>query len=336
MVLNSETLRDSYQGWLSGQLTESTRRLYRGDLEDFFGGPPTVEKILSLTDDELKVWRNSVVRTSPKDLDGLEASTVNRKLASLSSFYSYLHAKGLIARNPASPKLVRRPKLAEWQPQLGLVPAEMASLIAACRIQGTRKYSAETSARDLALITLLYTALLRRTEAANTCWGDINKQADHYVLDIPNAKGGHRQRVKLEPVAVRLIYQYLECLGGEKVFEDRFCQPIARCPIFVALDNAHHFQRISDHSVNLIVRKRAVLAEIPHGNKVTAHIMRHTGVTHMLLAGKNPIAVKELARHKDLSTTMIYAALAQRFMESPGYVLGGNVEDVLNTLPPPK
>ena len=338
ILMESPTLSldEGYQGWLSGQLAESTRRLYRSDIEDFFDGHPTAEKVLSLTDQDLKLWRNRVVRTDPDAFDGLEASTVNRKLAALSSFYSYLQARGVVFQNPASPKLVRRPKLSEWEPQLGLVPAEMAALIAACRIKSGQKRVVAASARDLALIALLYTSLLRRSEAASACWGDIQKQAEHFWLKIPKAKGGYRQKVKLEPVAIRLLELYMAEIGGRSVIEAQFQQPLDRCPIFVALDTAHYFSRISAHSVNSIVQKRAAQAQLPHGSYVSAHTMRHTGVTHMLLAGKSPLAVQILARHKDLSTTMIYATLAQRLIESPGYVLAGNVEDVINSLPQPE
>lgn len=68
-------------------------------------------------------------------------------------------------------------------------------------------------ARDLALICLLYTSLLRRSEAANTNWGNISKQAEHYWLNIPIAKGGQRQKVKLESVAISLLKKYLEVMG---------------------------------------------------------------------------------------------------------------------------
>lgn len=327
--LQQKSLDENFNGWLAGQLAESTRRLYRSDIEDFFGGVPTVEMVLSLTDNDLKEWRNKAIRSNPDDRDGLEASTVNRKLAALSSFYSYIQARGLISQNPASPKLVRRPKLDDWEPQLGLVPAEMAALIEACNKKiGHRRVQA-ASVRDLALITLLYTSILRRSEAANANWGDIQKQADHYWLRIPNAKGGYRQKVKVEPIAIQLLDRYLEEMKGKKEFEERFQVPFSQCPIFVALDNAHFFQRLSDHSVNSIVQKRAAIAALPQGQNISAHTLRHTGVTHMLLAGKSPLAVQTLARHKDLSTTMIYAALAQRLLESPGYVLAGNVEEVL-------
>jgi integrase/recombinase XerD len=326
------TVDVAFDGWLAGQLAESTRRLYRRDLEDFFDGIPTAEKILALTDADLQIWRNKTLKKGPDDQNYLEASTICRKLASLSSFYGYLQAKGLISVNPASPKLVRRPKLSEWTPQLGLMPTEMQQVIVAChRPTGSRNVQ-ESMARDLALITLLYTALLRRSEAANANWGDISKQAEHYWLNIPIAKGGHNQKVKLEPVVIGLLNRYIEEMGGQKAFEKKSNLPFDRCPIFVALDRAHFFHRLTDHSINQIVKKRSETAQLPQGTSVTAHTMRHTGITHMLLAGKNPLAVQKLARHKDLSTTMIYAALAQQLAESPSYVLAGHVEDVLTEI----
>ena len=156
------TVGTAFDGWLAGQLAESTRQLYRRDLEDFFDGVPTAEKILALTDKDLQIWRNKTLKKGPDDQNYLEASTICRKLASLSSFYGYLQAKGLVSANPASPKLVRRPKLSEWTPQLGLMPTEMHQVIAACHRPAGSRNVQESMARDLALICLLYTSLLRR------------------------------------------------------------------------------------------------------------------------------------------------------------------------------
>ena len=122
-------------------------------------------------------------------------------------------------------------------------------------------------ARDLALICLLYTSLLRRSEAANTNWGNISKQAEHYWLNIPIAKGGQRQKVKLEPVAISLLNKYLEVMGGRVAFEKISDVPFDRCPIFVALDRAHFFKRLTDHSINQIEKKTRRSRRFTSGNK---------------------------------------------------------------------
>ncbi|MDA3808060.1 MAG: hypothetical protein PF440_09150, partial [Thiomicrorhabdus sp.] len=72
------TVEVAFAGWLAGQLAESTRKLYRRDLEDFFDGIPTAEKILALTDADLQIWRNKTLKKGPDDQNYLEASTICR------------------------------------------------------------------------------------------------------------------------------------------------------------------------------------------------------------------------------------------------------------------
>ena len=41
-------------------------------------------------------------------------------------------------------------------------------------------------------------------------------------------------------------------------------------------------------------------------NRLTAHSLRHTAVTLALLQGQDLAEVQQFARHRDISTTMIY------------------------------
>jgi len=59
--------------------------------------------------------------------------------------------------------------------------------------------------------------------------------------------------------------------------------------------------------------------ELPHA---VIHTWRHTGISHLVMAGVSLRAVKEIARHKDIKTTMRYSHLA------PGYLRG-----LVNRLP---
>ena len=59
--------------------------------------------------------------------------------------------------------------------------------------------------------------------------------------------------------------------------------------------------------------------ELPHA---ALHTWRHTGISHLVMAGVSLRAVKEIARHQDIKTTMRYSHLA------PGYLQG-----LVNRLP---
>ena len=45
------------------------------------------------------------------------------------------------------------------------------------------------------------------------------------------------------------------------------------------------------------------------------HDLRHTYGSHMAMQGKNPITIKELMRHKSITSTMIYAKLSPEHLK---------------------
>jgi site-specific recombinase XerD len=93
---------------LSGYLSKNTKRAYERDLKDFF----EVEDLSTLP-------MSRVEGVAPRDvvkfrdgllIQGMKPSTVQRKLSAIRGLYNYLMASGVIALNPAHPKLVRAPK----------------------------------------------------------------------------------------------------------------------------------------------------------------------------------------------------------------------------------
>ncbi|HEY3451074.1 MAG TPA: tyrosine-type recombinase/integrase [Myxococcales bacterium] len=53
----------------------------------------------------------------------------------------------------------------------------------------------------------------------------------------------------------------------------------------------------------------------PIPNPLTFHQLRHTYVSHLLMAGANPVAVQHMAGHADLKITLeTYGHLVPNFM----------------------
>lgn len=88
------------------------------------------------------------------DAEGLAPSTIARSLSALASVYAYLEEEDVIASSPV--QRVRRPRVAQESPTLGLDRGEAVALLAA---------AADAGPRDDALLALLLLNGLRVSEA---------------------------------------------------------------------------------------------------------------------------------------------------------------------------
>lgn len=313
--------------YLAGQLTEGTRRIYQKDLLAFFGGQtPSKEQLLRVSPADLNNWRNAAWDQGA----GLAASTINRKLTAIKTFYDYLIGMGIAQVNPANSKVVKRIKVRGWQPQLGLVVEELQALQKVCMV-GQNK---SQGIRDYALISMAYSGLLRRGELAQAKWGDLAKDSGRTILRLPLTKGGANDFIPIEQESLQVLDRYFLTVrqrvwqeGWEKRNPGGIWSPekVMECPVFISLSNNSYGMGLSETSVNDAVKRRAKEAGL---QGVHAHTLRHTGITHLLENGAPLHKVQELARHSDPKITMRYFSLLGRMKDSPTDVLAGNLVDL--------
>lgn len=304
----------TFDHYLAGQLTEGTRRIYKTDILEFFcGQTPTLESIQSLSVEDIVRWRNEAWNNGG---GRLAAATINRKLVALKSFYDLLVARGVVPLNPAHPKLVRRIKEKKGQGRLGITIDKFKELLEACRHGSNKK----VNARDYALISLLYSCLLRRSEAHAFNWSDLGRDGGRSLLHLPNTKGGANDFVPIEKTMIEILQSYYNAVGGTSFWMAHYGNQWKKAPVFIALDNVNFGARLSTNAINNIVKKRANMAGI---TSVSAHTLRHTGITHLLMEGHSLTDVQTMARHSDPKQTVAYAALIRKLTESPGKTLAG-------------
>lgn len=305
-----------FSGYLSGQMTEATRRAYRYDVEEFFGGAPTLEAVLEASPEAVVAWRNAGIER------GLSPVTVNRKLTALHTWFDYLEAAGIVSRNPVHPKLVRRLRVGGWDPQLGLSHDEFARLLAACR-----EGDPERAARDEALVALAYQGLLRRSELAAARWGDLTRDGGFVLLRLPRTKGGANQRVPVEPAVLRLLDAYFRRLGPLR-WVPHHGRDTATWPIFLALGPGYTGRALSGRGINRVVQGRARAAGLACAGRVHAHTLRHTGITHLIEATNDVPRVQALARHRSLDMTMRYHTKLKELQFGASRWLGRRLEEL--------
>lgn len=238
-------------------------------------------------------------RIRPKDIDklairhflawlqkeGLTKKSIARKLACIRSFLRYLCREKVIATNAAVH--LATPKVEKKLPSfLDVYQASQAmELPDRDNILGLR---------DAAILEVLYSTGIRLSELVG-----LNVTSVDPVGEVMKVTGkGKKQRiVPIGRSALEALRTYLQrrqelARGGSG--------QVDRNALFLNRTGG----RLSARSIQKIVeRYLRLVSQVQH---VSPHVLRHTFATHMLDAGADLKAVKELLGHVSLSTTQVY------------------------------
>ena len=249
-------------------------------LQGHLGGEPSNKDLAALEPRDLRAYL-AHRRQGP---DALADRSISRALAAIRSFYRYLERRHAIANPRLS--LVRGPKLKRALPR-PVSEAAADALIADAEDAATAPW---IGARDAALITLLYAAGLRISEALALTG------ADHPLPEMlrVTGKGGKQRLVPMLPAAREAIARYAtSCpftLTGD-------------APLFRAARGGAMSPRMAQA---LMAQLRGRLG-LPAS--ATPHALRHAFATHLLANGGDLRAIQDLLGHESLSTTQTYASV---------------------------
>lgn len=219
---------------------------------------------------------------------GLSRRTIARKLSAVRSFFRWLHREEVVEANPA--RAVRSPKLERHLPGW-LSRGDMERVL-----QLAENRAAEggfRGARDLAIVETFYSTGMRLSELQGLDMQDLDLLGDQARV---RGKGRKERIVPLGRHAVTALRRY----------ELRRAEVLARCvggdrrAVFIS----ERGQRLSVRQIQNIVR--SFLDAVAEEAGLSTHSLRHTFATHLLDAGADLMAVKELLGHASLSTTRIY------------------------------
>lgn len=264
-----------------------TLRAYGDDVARFIGfqaghtgGAVTQKTLAKLTPADIRAF------ITVRRAEGLGAGGVQRALAAVRSFYKFLAKEGVLEN--AAARSIRTPRVRRALPRpLSPVDAERA-------IAEAGAHDVEwLGARDAALLTLLYGAGLRISEALGLKRGDVPLGETLTVL----GKGRKERSVPVLPVLRAALQDYADRLPftgapSSPLFLSRRGRPMS----------AREAQGLMQS-----LRGRLGLPE-----KATPHALRHSFATHILQGGGDLRSVQELLGHASLSTTQIYTAMDTR------------------------
>ena len=214
---------------------------------------------------------------------GNTASTINKKLSALRSFYRFSLKRKLVEKDPAHG--IVGPKKSKPLPQF-LRESEMDHLLD--RLEWDNNYK---DVRARTILLLFYEAGLRRSEL--TGLNDVDIDFGSRQLKVT----GKRNKQRIIPFGQELadaLGQYLE----------------ARREQFGLRENSALFlsdkgERMTGSQVYLIVHRYLTL--VTSLKKRSPHVLRHTFATAMLNNGAGLESIKKLLGHESVDTTEIYA-----------------------------
>lgn len=215
---------------------------------------------------------------------GWTRRTAARKLAAARSFFSHLHLDERIEVNPG--RTVRAPKLEKR------LPGHLTSgdvRIVFDFAEGLAAENTLVGTRTLAILELLYGSGLRLAEVHGLDRTSIDRRTGQMrVL----GKGSKERIVPVTTSAITAVDRYL-------LRRDEVADPEEPALLVNAKGG-----RLSRRSIQSAVRR--CMEEAAGARGLTAHSLRHSFATHLLEAGADLLAVKELLGHVSLSTTQIY------------------------------
>jgi integrase/recombinase XerC len=259
---------------------------------------------------------------------GLQKSSIARKLAALRSFLKYCVREGILNENPA--RLVPTPKLPKRIPMV-LSAEDMSRFLD--QMAGTNGSAAPREGkrngpglpatgsrtgfltledtrllpRDRAILELLYAAGLRVSELTGLNLADMDQKDQ--MLRV-RGKGSKERIVPYGGKAAEAMRRYWPVREGLLLESEEH----GRRPSVEAIFLNHRGRRLTQRSVGRIVKKYVRLANINWD--LHPHSLRHAFATHLLADGADLRAIQELLGHQSLSTTQKYThATIKQLME---------------------
>jgi len=214
--------------------------------------------------------------------NGISERSINRKIATLKSYYKFLRKIEIIDQNPADRiKTLKTPKklpsYIQEEPMLNLLD----------KIEFTDDFS---GTRDRLVIELLYGTGIRLSELIGLSIHSINIHAK--TLKVKGK--GNKERII--PINSTLLERTIDYLAKKKDLNSGNATDS-----FIVTDNNNQAYPMF---IFRIVKR--YLSHVTTNDKKSPHTLRHTFATHLLNKGADLNALKELLGHTSLAATQVY------------------------------
>jgi site-specific recombinase XerD len=224
---------------------------------------------------------------------GFQPATVNRRLAAIASFYTFLAADDPAL---ACPVLPHRHSLTERQRLPRPVQEEALQQF----------FSAIDDSRDRAMFLLMLRCGLRISEVADLQLADLYLDEPHPRI-VAHGKGSKERSVYLSPQAERALHAYL----AER-------PPVPSDSVFLSY--------LGDGLSTTAIHKRLMVYRRRARVDLTAHRLRHSFANDLLAADVPVTSIQKLLGHRWLETTQVYVDANDRQVQADYYAACSRLE----------
>ena len=298
----SPGLRDALSTWLAqlaalNEASPNTIEAYRADVAEFLnflahhhGGAAGMAQLRAVETRDMRAWMAAA------RAQGRGARSLARALSALKGFSRWLGDREegfdataiLSARAPRHQRPLPRP-----------LDENAARIVTECISDD--KTDAWITARDAAVVTLLYGCGLRISEALGLTGRDAAVATTHGASLRIIGKGNKERLVPVIPAAASAVAAYLRLCPWPMEPEG---------PMFRGARGGPLNPRLITRAMEGVRHRLGLPAT------ATPHALRHSFATHLLSAGGDLRAIQELLGHANLSTTQVYTGVdAARLME---------------------
>ena len=256
-----------------------TVKAYQTDLKQFADFMQLIYEVTDLREVRAPMVRSWIVTLMNEEY---EPRSVQRKSTSLKTYYKFMMREGVIHVNPTAQ--LQTPKVRKRLPMV--VPEEdMGNLL-------DQRYFEEgfEGTRDRLIILLLYHTGMRRAELIGLL--ERNVDIGRGQLKVL----GKRNKERIIPIQTELG----EALSVYKRDREEMHRAVEAPELLLTKKGKKLYPKLVYRVVN------RYLGYVSSVEKKSPHVLRHSFATHLLNAGAELSAIKELLGHANLSATQVY------------------------------
>jgi site-specific recombinase XerD len=302
------SIAELFELWIGRRRSPHTQRAYRQDVMGLvqfleIGWPTQSVRLLTVTVQDLQAYRNWLRQkdAAPK--------TLNRRIASISSFYKFIAAASAELRLPI---IVPNPAHAQFIARESSDPRDETRALSATRARQLMSLPAGDTVldyRDRAILKLYLYSGIRLSTGCRMKVSDFHHDGDSATIRL-HEKGDKHRTIGLHYVASQAIAEYINAAG------------ISTGPLFRARLNPRS-TKLGKRTMDPTTMYRLIqryLRQLPGSTKESVnsyasistqcvyspHSLRATTATLLLDASVDIVKVQDLLGHRHITTTQIY------------------------------